>query len=397
MKISWKSLLFLLLLAFAAVSCSRSKTADSPKEYPEKRDENAVQMGLEAQKHVGIRLAPASLTELREYLQVTGTVQPIDNRIGHVRPMARGRIVEVLVKVGDRVNNGQAVARFDNVEAGELAAQHQAAQAELQKLKVQIATVARQVERRRRLIEIGAVSQREFELTQSEQQSLQEAIRAQESVIAGLEVRLQRFGVNTSDARISSITKIPTPFAGVVTKASASEGEVVDTQTELFQIADLSQVWVQAEVYEKDLGRIRTGQTASIQVDTYSEEKFIGKVSYIGDILDPTTRTAKVRCEVSNPGTKLKLDMFATVYLPTTLNRTAIAAPTAAIQQVEGKTVVFVRKAETQFEMRPVQAGREVDGKTEIIAGLQEGEVIVINGAFHLKSILLGGALGEKE
>lgn len=389
--------LLALFLASTLVCCSRTGTADKGEEPSHKSEAGVVEMGLEAQKHVGMRVAAASLTQLQEYLQVTGTVQPIDSRIGQVRPMARGRIQEVLAKVGDRVRTGQALARFDNVEAGELAAQYHAAQAELQRLKVHMTTATRQVERSGRLVEIGAVSQREFEVAQAEQRSLQEAIKAQESVIAGLEARLRRFGVNTGDPRNPSVTVIPAPFAGVVIKAGVAPGAVVDVASELFQIAHLSQVWVQAEVYEKDLGRIRLGQTAAIRVDTYPEENFTGKVSYIGDILDPTTRTAKVRCEVPNPGTRLKLDMFATVYLPTTFSRTAIAVPTAAIQEVEGKKVVFVGKADTKFEMRPIQAGREIDGKTEVVAGLREGEPVVVNGAFHLKSILLGKELGEKE
>jgi len=394
-----KELLLVTLLAFSLASCSRTRPANSEEAGAASGNSESglIEMSLEAQKHVGLRVAPAAVTHLQEYLHVTGTVQPIDSRLGRVRPLARGRIVEVLVKVGDRVRNGQTLARFDNVEAGELSSQHQAAQAELQRLRVQRAVAGRQFERHRRLVEIGAVSQKEFEASQAEHQGLQEAIKAQESIIAGLAERLHRFGVNPTGTRGSSITAIPSPFAGVVIKVDVAPGAVVDTSSELFQVADLSRVWVQAEVYEKDLGRIRPGQMAFIQVDTYPDQKFTGRVTYIGDILDPTTRTAKVRCEVSNSDVKLKLDMFASVYLPTTYSRTAIAVPTGAIQQLENKRVVFVRKGDTKFEARVIQAGRDVDGKTEIQAGLREGELIVVNGAFHLKSILLGAEHGEKE
>ena len=178
--------------------------------------------------------------------------------------------------------------------------------------------------------------------------------------------------------------------------AEVAPGEVVDTGTELFSIADITEVWVQAEVYEKDLGRIHAGQLASISVDTYPE-KFSGEVTYISDILDPQTRTAKVRCVVPNKKLLLKLDMFASVDVPTTFSRKAVAVPAGAIQQMEGKNVVFVRKSEEKFEAREVKTGNTVEGQTEITSGLAEGEPIVVQGAFHLKSIVLGESLGEEE
>jgi len=172
---------------------------------------------------------------------------------------------------------------------------------------------------------------------------------------------------------------------------------VVKAESELFEVADVSQVWVQAEVYEKDLNRIQLGQVASISVDTYPDEMFFGKVAYIGDILDPQTRTVKVRCEVGNPNRKLKLDMFAMVKLPTKLNREALAVPSEAVQQIEGKNIVFIQKEPTKFEPRTVTAGDSVQGMTEILSGLEKGESVVTRGAFHLKSIVLGKELGEGE
>jgi cobalt-zinc-cadmium efflux system membrane fusion protein len=148
-------------------------------------------------------------------------------------------------------------------------------------------------------------------------------------------------------------------------------------------------------VYEKDLGRIRVGQSAFITVDTYPGHPFEGKVSYIGDALDPQTRTARVRCEVSNHDLRLKTDMFANIELPTKFSKQAIAVPSASLQVVEGKNVVFIRHSQTQFEKREVERGVTVNQQTEILRGLKQGEPVVTQGAFHLKSILAGGELGE--
>ncbi len=387
----------LLLCGWILISCRGSRPEAKEERKAQPPDSTVVEMGLEAQKHVGLKVAPAAVARLTEYLHVTGTVQPIDSRISQVRSLARGRLLEVLAKVGDRVRDGQPLARLDNMEAGELLAQLETARAELQKLRVQHTTSVRQVERNRRLVEIGAVPRKDAELIEAEQQGLVAAIRGQESVMAGMAARLQRFGLSQNAPPQASATTVPSPFAGVVIKAPAAPGQVVDSAAELFSVADISQVWVQAEVYEKDLGRIHLGQMAFVSVDTYAGERFPAKVTYISDILDPQTRTAKVRCEASNQGFRLKLDMFAAVDVPTTFSRRAIAVPTGAIQQMEGRSVIFVRRSEEKFEARPVKVGKVVDGQTELVAGLREGEPIVVQGAFHLKSIVLSGKLGEEE
>lgn len=374
--------------------CSRQKT-EQPAASQAEHTEDTVEIGLEAQKHIGLQVAPVALTQLTEYLQVTGTVQPIDSKVVHVRPQARGRLTDVLVRLGDRVRGGQELARMDNVEASEAASQLASTRAELQRLRVQLAAQVRQAERQRRLSEIGAAPVKDYEAVRAEQQGTDELIRSQESTIAGLEARLRQLGVTNVSAFGTVNTPIRAPFAGVVTKMEASPGTVVDSENELFTIADIGQVWVQAEVYEKDLGRVRLGQPAFIRVDTYADVRFSGEVTYISDTLDPQTRTARVRCEVANPGSKLKLDMFATVELPTTFSRTAVNVPTSAIQQLDNKNVVFVRASQTKFEVRSVELGKQVKEQMEVIAGVKEGEPVVTQGAFHLKSILAGKELGE--
>jgi cobalt-zinc-cadmium efflux system membrane fusion protein len=380
-----------MLHSFAG--CNR---ADKVEESAPAKDSGAISLGAEAQKHIGLKVAPAAMVQLTEYLRATGTVQPIDGKVGHVRPFAKGRVQEVLVKVGDRVQSGQALAVFDNIEAGEVVAQYESARAELQRIRIQEAASRKQLERTRRLAEIGAGAQRELEAAETEHRALLEGIKAQESAVEGLAARLRRFGMSDSAPGKTSITTIRAPFLGVVTLAEVSPGEVVDAGMELFSIADIREVWVQAEVYEKDLGRIHVGQLASISVDTY-QEKFSGRVAYISDILDPQTRTAKVRCVVPNKQLLLKLDMFASVDVPTTFSRKAIAVPASAIQEMEGGNVVFVRKADERFEAREVKTGNTVEGQTEITSGLAEGEPIVVQGSFHLKSIVLGESLGEEE
>ncbi len=376
---------------------SASKTADRGRGDKDDRPD-VVELSEETQRRIGVTVAPAEEAPLAVALQVTGSVQPIDSRVGRIRPLARGRVVDVIAKLGDRVSGGQALATFDNIEAGELASQYHTARSELARLRAQLATATQQAERNRKLFDIGAVPQKDSEASASEQRQLEESVRGQESTIAGMEERLRRFGITDLTAPDRpSITPIRAPFAGVVTKVSAGPGDVVDSSAELFSIADISRVYVQAQVYEQDLGRVQKNQTASIRVDAYPEERFSGRIVSISDVIDRTTRTAAVRCDVANPKALLKLDMFAIVELPTATEEKALVVPGDAVQLFEGKTVVFVRSGQTTFVVRPVERGRTAGPLTEIVRGLKAGEPIVTRGAFQVKSARQAKELGEKE
>ncbi|HYL38501.1 MAG TPA: efflux RND transporter periplasmic adaptor subunit [Bryobacteraceae bacterium] len=406
-----KRIAFLMICALAMVSCSKPKIAPASEERAEapkagagerekeesKGQAGTVEISPEAQQRSGIVVEPAATAPMTQQLQATGTVQASDSSIAHIRPLTRGRLLDVLVKVGDRVVANQALAQLDNIEAGEILTQYNSAQAELQRLKIQLAAQQRQVERYRRLVEIGAAPQKDYEFSLAEQQGLQEGIRAQESAIAGLRARLGRFGITDPASDAAAMTAIRAPFAGVIIRSAAAPGDVVEAGAELFSVADLSTVYVQAQVYEKDLGQVRVGQAAAITVDSYPGERFTGRVASISDLIDPQTRTASVRCQVANPGARLKLEMLAMVQFPTSTKRAVLAVPADAIQTIDDKPVVFVQTSASSFSVRGVDIGSASQGRVEIIRGLKEGEPVVSKGAFAVKSVLLGKELQEEK
>lgn len=390
-------MLFVVCLALA--SCAKKDAAEAVK--PERagdeahaenhiEEANVVELSAEAQRRAGIVIEEVKPGKVEVQIKATGTVQPIDSRIVHLRPLARGRVMQVLARIGDRVEKDQVLAHFDNIEAGELSSQIDAARAELQRIRIQLANSRRQAERARNLLEVGAVPAKEYEVAESEARALEEAVRAQQSTLAGIETRLKRFGASfNGDA---SLTTIRAPFAGVVIKTEAAPGDVIDSSSILFSVADLSRVYVEAQVYEKDLGRIRINQPVFITVDSYAGEVFEARVAAIKDILNPQTRTAAVRCELANPGGKLKLEMFANLAIPTTDTHMALTVPSEAVQTINRRQVVFVRKADLHFEAREVQVlGDGV--RLEISGGLKEGEPVVVKGAFQLKSAFLAKEL----
>ena len=117
----------------------------------------------------------------------------------------------------------------------------------------------------------------------------------------------------------------------------------------------------------------------------------------ISDLIDTQTRTAAVRCQVANPGGRLKLDMLATVEFPTPTKRAALSVPSDAVQTVDGKSVVFIRSSPSRFSVRQIETGVTSEGRTEIVTGVRDGEPVVSKGAFAVKSVLLGKELGEEK
>ncbi|MBI3813536.1 MAG: efflux RND transporter periplasmic adaptor subunit [Nitrospinae bacterium] len=214
------------------------------------------------------------------------------------------------------------------------------------------------------------------------------------------------------------------PFKGRIVERVVTVGQVVDISTKLFKLIDLSTVWVWANVYEKDLGKVKIGQTVYITVSPYPDNVFTGKITYISDIIDPATRTVKVRAELENPpespqipplskggrgdfkggqGGLLKPEMFATVKIDVGRGF-SLAVPESAIQREGENTIVFVTLPPSappykggEFEKRVVAIGHEVDGYHPVISGLKEGERIVTKGAFTLKSEALKESMEHED
>ncbi len=348
---------------------------------------NVVEISLEAQRRAGIAVAPLTMGAVEARVVLTGTVQPMDSRVSELRPLARGRLTAIHVKAGDRVAAGEVVAEFDNIEVSEITAQYNVGLADLRRIQVQQANAKRQAERKRELANAGAVSNREAENLEADALALAESAHAQQATLDGLSARLNRFGAQAGgDA--NQLTKVRAPFAGVVIRVNAAPGAVIDTTTPLLSVADLSRVYVEAQVFEKDLRRVHPGQMTQVRFEAFPGEMFQGRVASIRDILDPQTRTAGVRVELPNPAGRLRLEMFAEIELPTVETHMGLRVPSEAVQTANRRTIVFVKQDALHFAAREVMTAD--DGlMTEIVSGLKEGELVVTNGAYQLKSIFV--------
>jgi RND family efflux transporter MFP subunit len=211
---------------------------------------------------------------------------------------------------------------------------------------------------------------------------------------AGATARLMNFDI--SDDQIAELERtkqvkktlsINAPRDGIVVEKNVVEGQMADESMRLYRIADLSLVWVQAQVYEQDLPFIRLGQDALVTLSYLSDRKFRGRVTYIYPTVDEKTRTAKVRMEFHNPGYLLKPGMFAAVELRAELDPSTLLAPDSAVLRSGDKNTVFVALDGGRFEPRAVTLGpRSENNMYQVLSGLSEGEKVVTSGQFMLDS-----------
>ncbi len=187
------------------------------------------------------------------------------------------------------------------------------------------------------------------------------------------------------------------PISGSVIERAATQGEVVNPDKPLFTVADLSKLWVIIDIYEKDLGRVKSGTAVNVSTTAYAEKSFRGFISYLGEVMDEKTRTVKARVVVENANRLLKPGMFATVTIDAKGAQTekAIMIPEEAVFLDGSKNYVFIQTAPEKFELREIALGRTLGNRLEVIRGLKQGDPVVVKGAFILKSELKKGELSD--
>jgi membrane fusion protein, heavy metal efflux system len=213
--------------------------------------------------------------------------------------------------------------------------------------------------------------------------------------------RLLLLGLTDEDLRnldrnhtIRSHVPVLAPFDGRVIARNLTKGEVVETTEKLFVVADLSDVWVTAVIPEKDIPYIRpdltgAGQSVEVHVAAYPDQIFQGRITYVGDVLDPATRTMRLRLELPNPERKLKPAMYASVRVYSEPEPNVLLIPEGAVQRDRDRHFVFVQRDQAVFEVRDVKLGSSNGRDIKVLDGLLEGESIVTKGSFVLKSELL--------
>lgn len=348
-------------------------------------------MDAQTQQQLGFEVRPAAARAPVVPIVASGQIQLNQDRTWRVGAIVAGKMVEVPVRLGDEVKAGAIVAQMHSHEVHDSRADRRQAIADLDRSKVLADQAMRVRDRTRRLFDLKAASREQMESAETQYQSARLSVSNAEAQVDRTEHHLTEFlDVPLHDNNNDEADRVPVraPAAGTIIERLANAGTVASSGDPVVVVSDLSSLWLIAAVNEADLSHVRVGQAVRITVRAYPDVVFPGKIFQLGERLDPQTRTLQVRVLVSNPQAKLKPDMFATAEFVSQPGRAGVYVPESAIQELNGRTVVFVRAA-AGFAPKEVTAGQRADGQVEIRSGIAAGTPVVVNGALLLKGRLL--------
>src|ERR1044072_666805 len=384
-------LLVMLLNAIMQVGCKRTPPANSAAANGSPTPATTFQTAAIETEFV----SPQTIAGI---IPATGKILVPENSVAVIGPVNEGRIVRLYVGQGSRVRKGQKLADLESADVDQAEADYLKALADYENAVVSSAAEVKlgqeNYDRNKLLFEQKITAGKNL---QSAEHDLEVAKAAAANSVNGTKAALTAarrhlliLGLN--DATIAALAKktdlaatfsLTSPIDGIVVGRNATVGASVGTDANVFKIIDLSRVWIDADVFEKDLPRVRTGQDVKLTVTAFPQSTFSGKVILINSVVDPDTRTVKVRTEVANPDGRLKPDMFANVQIVTDVNRAAISIPQSAVLNDEGKTIVFVAEG-NGYKKRQVQAGIQNNDRVEIVDGLTAGDKVVVKGNYLL-------------
>lgn len=378
-------LTLVMVMASAHTSC-QSKQDDPPKAPPSGARPSAQPGLIELPEGnstlTQLQTARVSFRPIRMSFKAQGgKILPNENRLAHLSARVPGRIVAVYANLGDRVESGDRLLLLDSPAFGE-------AQLEYRKTRTAVRVTEKALERASALLDRGAIGAGEYQRREADFENARADLHEAEEKLHLLGMTEQEIarlaGKKLPHAEVAQVF-LRAPFSGEVIERNATVGEVVDPNKTLFTVADLSTVWVRADFPEQQAGRLQTGLGVEVRVSAYPEMVFRGVITYVGAMIDPATRTVTARSDIPNPDRRLRPEMFAEVTL-LTQEQPVLAAPRAAVQQVGSRTMAFVVLGPRRFESREVRIGESSNDYVEVKAGLKEGDEVVTEGSYALKS-----------
>lgn len=305
-------------------------------------------------------------------VNLTGRVAFDENHTQRVSSPIDGRAVALKVSPGDEVKVGQELVQLSSPNVGQL-------QSDAQKANQDFAVAQKALDRAHTLQKDGAISEKEVAQIEAD-------FRKSKSEVGRTSAQLHSLGVSASDPNVTAALRAQ--IVGTVVERNVLVGQEVraDSSVPLITVSDLHTVWVLADVYEQDLKLVQHGATVNVSVPAYPDEKFPGTVAHIGDVLDPTSHTVKLRCVIPNPDERLKPEMFARIEVSGPAGAKVIMIPSKAILAESEHSRVIVDTGAGVFKMRTVSVGPEIDGKVRVLQGLSAGERVVTEGALFLKA-----------
>ncbi|WP_300437645.1 efflux RND transporter periplasmic adaptor subunit [Zoogloea sp.] len=324
-----------------------------------------------------IKVAPVGATPLSDTLRVAGKVDFDEYRVTRIGATVTGRVIEIHAHLGQQVKVGDALAVINSTELGQ-------AQLAYLKARAQADLQARSVERARQLFAADVIGKAELQRRESELAIASAEQRGAADQLRVLGMSSGAIGRLGSSGVIHSVTPVVSTMAGTVVERQVAPGQVVQPSDALYMVADLSQVWVTAEVPEQQAALVKSGQSVDIEVPALGV-RLTGKLIYVADTVNPETRTVTVRSAVANANRQLKPAMLATMLIQAAPVERLVVPAQAVVRDGDADNV-FVEVGPQQFRLAPVRLGPDVDGRRPVLSGLKPEQRILVSGAFHLNN-----------
>jgi cobalt-zinc-cadmium efflux system membrane fusion protein len=359
---------------------SRAATEDRGMAAPD----GVIVLPPDSPKLARIRSQEVALREFPiEEIVAPGKVEVNPNRVARVVMPVAGRIRQVLVRLGDAVEEGQPLARIDSPDAAAAIAARRQTQAQVRQAQAALRKSQADLERLRDLYQHRAAAQKDVLSAENDVAQTQSALEQTQSALEAAQRRLELLGLKPDDPAQDVIVRSPT--AGKVLEIAVAPGEHRnDTNAPLMTVADLRTVWIASDVPENLIRKVELGESIQVELAAYPGEVFRGRVARIADTVDPQTRTIKVQAEIQNPAGRLRPEMFGRIR-HSHGTRAFPAVPEAAVLEGGGAPAVLVERGPGRFASVRVRRGESRGGMVPVLEGLKPGDRVVVDGAILLR------------
>lgn len=354
--------------------------SDDPSDSTKASSDLQVDLGPDDLKKAQVQTVHVDMRETANTLRVPGNVEPDQYKEVHVTPLVGGIVRQVPVVLGDHVKRGQTLAVVFSSELAE-------AESEYLAMLAQLEAEHKKLQRTENLVRLGAASRQEEEDVTASHAVHEAHVRSALEKLRLLGANDRQIAELSQAEQINANLSVPAPINGVVLTRTANLGLVTNLSQELFTVADLSTVWVMASINEKDFSKIHVGTKATVITPAYPGRAWKGRIVYIEPRVDPSSRTAQARIEVSNPDESLRLEMYVDVTFDSE-GAKVLAVPESAVQAIGDKQYVFlpVEDTEGSFSVRQVKLGPASSGFFPVLEGLKLDDAVVAQGSFILKA-----------
>lgn len=325
-----------------------------------------------------IKISEVSQSDVSDILRVAGQIDFDEQALTRIGASVTGRVTQINAQLGNEVKKGDTLALINSSELSNSQLAYLKARSEKEFHR-------RTVQRAKTLFEADVISAAELQRRESEYEVASAQTRAAQDQLRVLGVNLKAMEELATTGAIDSVASVMATIKGVVVERKVTTGQVVQPADVLFTVADLSRVWAVAQVPEQQVAQVKVGQSVRIEVPALENEKLIGKLIYVGQTVNPESRTVLVRTELDNTSGRLKPSMLASMLIESTPTKRVVVPITAVVREQDAD-YVFIEEKPGSFRLKPVRLSSEHNGQRVVLDGLSQGMRIVSDGAFHLNN-----------